>query len=56
MEIKKEMTLTLDEAKKLKKISGIDSVVRRINKIKTANEDFFLTEYLIIGTKIILAL
>ena len=35
------MTLTLDEAKKLEKISGIDSVVRRINKIKTANEDFF---------------
>ena len=41
LEIKKEMTLTLDEAKKLEKISGIDSVVRRINKIKTANEDFF---------------
>ena len=35
------MTLTLDEAERLKKINGIDSVVRRINKIKTANEDFF---------------
>ncbi len=41
LEIKKEMTLTLDEAKRLKKINGIDSVVRRVNKIKTANEDFF---------------
>ena len=41
LEVKKEMTLTLDEAKRLRKINGIDSVVRRINKFKTANEDFF---------------
>ena len=41
LETKKEMTLTLNEAKRLSRLNGIDSVVRRINKIKTANEDFF---------------
>ena len=41
LETKKEMTLTFEEADKLKKINGIDSLVRRINKVKTANEDFF---------------
>ncbi len=41
LEVKKEMTLTLEEADKLRKVNGIDSVVRRINKNKIPNEAFF---------------
>ena len=33
LELKKEITLTLGEAETLRKLPGIDSVVRRINKI-----------------------
>jgi signal peptidase I len=41
LEAKKDMVLTLDEAEKLKAISGIDSVVRRISTDKVPNETFF---------------
>ena len=41
LELKKEITLTLREAKKLRKVQGIDSVVRRINQVKVPNEAFF---------------
>jgi signal peptidase I len=41
LETKKDMILTLDEAEKLKAISGIDSVVRRISTDKVPNETFF---------------
>ena len=41
LELKKEITLTLGEAETLRKLPGIDSVVRRINKIKVPNEAFF---------------
>ena len=37
----KEMTLTLEEANTLRKISGMDSVVQRVNKRKVPNETFF---------------
>ena len=41
LELKKEITLTLGEAETLRKLPGIDSVVRRINKINVPNEAFF---------------
>ena len=41
LELKKEITLTLREAENLRKIQGIDSVVRRINQVKVPNEAFF---------------
>ena len=41
LELKKEITLTLEEAETLRKLPGIDSVVRRINKINVPNEAFF---------------
>ena len=41
LETKKEMTLTLDEAKALQKFAEIDSVVRRISKNKVPNEAYF---------------
>ena len=41
LEAKKDMVLTLYEAEKLKAISGIDSVVRRISTDKVPNETFF---------------
>jgi hypothetical protein len=41
LELKKEMSLTLEEASILRKISGIDSVNRSINTIKISNETFF---------------
>ena len=41
LELKKEITLTLREAKKLRKVQGIDSVVRKINQVKVPNEAFF---------------
>ncbi len=41
LESSKEMTLTLEEANTLRKISGIDSVVQRVNKRKVPNETFF---------------
>ena len=41
LELKKEITLTLREAENLRKIQGIDSVVRRINQVKIPNETFF---------------
>ena len=41
LELKKEITLTLREAETLRKLPGIDSVVRRINKINVPNEAFF---------------
>ena len=41
LELKKEMSLTLEEASILRKISGIDSVNRSINTIKIPNETFF---------------
>ena len=41
LELKKEITLTLEEAETLRKLPGIDSVVRRINQVKVPNEAFF---------------
>ena len=41
LEASKEMTLTLEEANTLRKISGMDSVVQRVNKRKVPNETFF---------------
>ncbi len=41
LELKKEMTLTLEESSTLRKIPGIDSVIQSINKIKASNETFF---------------
>ena len=41
LETKKEMTLTLDEAKVLQKFTEIDSVVRKISKNKVPNEAYF---------------
>lgn len=41
LERKKEMSLTLNEAIALRKITGIDSVIQRVNKEKTPNEVFF---------------
>ncbi len=41
LELKKEITLTLREAENLRKVEGIDSVVRRINQVKVPNEAFF---------------
>ena len=41
LELKKEMTLTLEESSMLRKISGIDSVIQSINKNKISNETFF---------------
>ena len=41
LEYSKEMTLTLEEANTLRKISGMDSVVQRVNKRKVPNETFF---------------
>ena len=41
LELKKEMSLTLEEASILRKISGIDSVNGSINTIKIPNETFF---------------
>ena len=41
LELKKEITLTLEEAEALRKLPGIDSVVRRINQVKVPNEAFF---------------
>ena len=41
LELKKEMSLTLEEASILRKISGIDSVNQSINMIKVSNETFF---------------
>ena len=41
LEQKKEMSLTLEESATLRKISGIDSVIQSINKIKVPNETFF---------------
>ena len=41
LKIKKEITLTLREAENLRKVQGIDSVVRRINQVKVPNEAFF---------------
>ena len=41
LELKKEITLTLREAENLRKVQGIDSVVRRINQVKVPNEAFF---------------
>ena len=41
LESSKEMTLTLEEANTLRKISGMDSVVQRVNKRKVTNETFF---------------
>ena len=41
LESSKEMTLTLEEANTLRKISGMDSVVQRVNKRKVPNETFF---------------
>jgi len=41
LEVKKEMTLTIAEAAKLRKVNGIDSVIRRININKIPNEAFF---------------
>ena len=41
LELKKEMTLTLEEANVLRKVTGIDSVVRRVSKNKVPNEVFF---------------
>lgn len=41
LELKKEMSLTLEEASILRKISGIDSVNQSINAIKISNETFF---------------
>jgi signal peptidase I len=41
LEVKKEMTLTIEEALALRKVAGIDSVVQKINKNKIPNETFF---------------
>ncbi len=41
LETKKELLLTLNEAEQLRKVTGIDSVVRRISKNKVPNETFF---------------
>ena len=41
LELKKEMSLTLEEASILRKISGIDSVNQSINTVKVSNETFF---------------
>jgi len=41
LEVKKEMTLTIEEASALRKVAGIDSVVQKINKNKIPNETFF---------------
>ena len=41
LELKKEITLTLREAEDLRKVQGIDSVVRKINQVKVPNEAFF---------------
>ena len=41
LELKKEITLTLREAENLRKVQGIDSVVRKINQVKVPNEAFF---------------
>lgn len=41
LELKKEMTLTLDEATAMRKVPGIDSVVRRFSKKNVPNEAFF---------------
>lgn len=41
LELKKEMTLTLDEATAMRKVPKIDSVVRRFSKKNVPNEAFF---------------
>jgi len=41
LELKKEMTLTLDEATTMRKVPEIDSVVRRFSKKNVPNEAFF---------------
>ena len=41
LEINKQLTLTLEEAEKLQKVTWIDSVKQRINSIKVPNESFF---------------
>ena len=41
LELKKEITLTLDEATAMRKVQGIDSVVRTIRKKNVPNEAFF---------------
>ena len=41
LKIKKEITLTLREAENLRKVQGIDSVVRKIIQVKVPNEAFF---------------
>ena len=41
LELKKEMTLTLDEATAMRKVPEIDSVVRRFSKKNVPNEAFF---------------
>jgi signal peptidase I len=41
LEINKQLTLTLEEAEKLQKVTWIDSVKQRINPIKVPNESFF---------------
>jgi len=41
LEVDKQLTITLAEADKLRKITWIDSVKQRINSIKVPNESFF---------------
>ena len=41
LEVYKQLTITLEEADKLRKITWIDSVKQRINSIKVPNESFF---------------
>jgi len=41
LEVDKQLTITLEEADKLRKITWIDSVNQRINSIKVPNESFF---------------
>ena len=41
LEVDKQLTITLEEAYKLRKITWIDSVKQRINSIKVPNESFF---------------
>ena len=41
LEVDKQLTITLEEADKLRKITWIDSVKQRINSIKVPNESFF---------------
>ena len=41
LEVDKQLTITLEEADKLRKITWIDSVKQRINSIKVTNESFF---------------